>query len=787
MVMLSNIDKMLIRMIKYSKGQFAAILVIIIVGISVFTSLNMTAVNMQHTVDTYYLENHFADLFIQTAPIPSQAVEKVTAMEGVRRAEGRISIDVRMVTGDLNERVNMRIITSKGTSDELNACTLLEGKYISDTGREAMIVEQFATARNIKPGDTIKIQRGGNQYSLEISGIVDNPEYIYLMENEQSLLPDEKAFGVCYVSETFGRQLGNLPGNYNEILVAYNDEAEEELLIDNIESKLSEYGVKSTIKRENQLSNVVISEELKNLSVMANSIPVLFLLVAGLILIMMLGRMVKKDKIKIGILKALGYSNLNVLLHYVKYALSAGILGGFIGSVLGMALAGAMTKMYLEFFNIPLLRINFYISYVVIAMLLAAGICGLSGVVGARGVMKIDPADAMRPDSPKMGKRIFIQRIPVLWKNLSFSNKMVAKNIFRNRKRSIFILTGVSLTLGMMLFTTSMSSVMDQIMIKHFTEFQKMDYNISFQTPVGENVINDFSGILDVSYIEGRIEYPFEVARGNKKETVNIIGLERNTEFYSFKDEKGNAVAVPAKGILLSENLARILDVKIGENVEIKSFMPGRDIVPITVRGIIKQALGINAYMDIDYMSGLLLEKNMITGVYLDTQDKQINEKLLYASNVSSIMSGEDSRAVYEEYMNMMFLSIGFMVIFSGILGFCIVYNATIVNLGARELEFSSLRVLGFTNKEIFLMIFKENNIIMVLGILLGIPVGKLFTLYSQQAFSNNMYTLDMSPTPGAILQASLYTVLFIFVAQLATYRKIKELDFLQALKVREN
>ncbi len=786
MVKLHKIDSMLVRMILNSKSQFVAILVIIIVGISVFTSLNMTAVNMQNTVDTYYLENRFADLFIQTAPIPSQAVDKVSSLNGVQYAEGRISVDVRMVTEDLNERVNIRMVTSKASSDELNACTLIEGNYITDSGKECMVIQQFAKARNIKPGDTIKVQRSGQQYSLEVVGIVANPEYIYLMENEQSLLPDEDAFGVCYVSEAIGRQLANFSGNYNEILVACNDEADQEILIDNIEKTLGVYGVKKIVERENQLSNVVISEELKNLSIMANSIPILFLLVAGLILIMMLGRMVKKDKVKIGILKALGYSNFGVLLHYVKYALTAGILGGFAGSLLGMAIAGGMTKMYLEFFNIPLLKINFYISYVAMAILLSAAICAVSGVVGARGVMKIYPAEAMRPDAPKLGKRIFVERIPVIWRSLTFSNKMVAKNIFRNRKRSVFILTGVALTMGMMLFTTSMSGVMDQIMVKHFTEFQKMDYNISFQNPVHEDVIDDLRHVLDVNYIEGRIEYPFEVRRGNKNEAVNVIGVNRDTRFFSFKDNKGNPVAVPEEGILLSENLAGILDVKTGDRVEMKSFIPGRSTVSVTVRGIIKQALGINAYMDIDYMSGLLLEKNIITGVYLDTSDPRVNEKLVTASNVSSIMSSEDSRAVYDEYMNMMFLSVGFMVIFSGILGFCIVYNATIVNLGARETEFSSLRVLGFSSKEIFLMIFKENNIIMILGILAGLPAGKLFTLYSQQAFSNNMYTLDMSPTTGAMIQASIYTVLFIIVAQFATYKKIKQLDFLQALKVRE-
>jgi putative ABC transport system permease protein len=144
-------------------------------------------------------------------------------------------------------------------------------------------------------------------------------------------------------------------------------------------------------------------------------------------------------------------------------------------------------------------------------------------------------------------------------------------------------------------------------------------------------------------------------------------------------------------------------------------------------------------------------------------------------------------RAVYDQYMTMTNLSVGFMVLFSGILGFCIVYNATIVSLGEREMEFSSLRVLGFSKLEIFYMIVRENNIITILGILLGIPVGNALAQSSSAAFSNDIYTIDMSPTVSALIMAGIYTVGFVLLAQLATYRKIKKLDFLQALKSRES
>ena len=784
---LHKIDTMLVRMIGRSKGQFVAVLTIIVIGIATYTAMSMTSVNMNNTVGIYYQENNFADLVLQTAAVPSQEAEQLKDIEGVKEAMGRVTMDVPMVTDNENERVNLRLITSDGKEGELNRSTILKGTMISDSGNEALLIEQFAKARGIGVGDEIKIQVGGLQRTLEVTGIVANPEYIYLMENTQSIMPDEENFGICYVTEQFGQQAAGLPGSYNEILISYEDNADEDALIDDVEDALDLYGIRQTVKQKDQLSNAVIQQELTQLDTMANTLPILFLFVAGLILMMMLSRLVKKDRIKIGVLKAMGYRNSQVLLHYVKYALITGITGGIVGSILGMALAGGMTRMYLGYFHIPLLRIEFYYSFLAYAVLLSAVFCALSGIIGARGVLKIAPADAMRADSPKAGKRILLERLPFFWKRLSFSNKMISKNIFRSKKRTIFVMAGITLTYAMMLFTSTMPDVMDTMMNEHFVEFQKMDYNISFVRPVPRDAVRDMEHLIKVDYIEGKLEAPFELTNGNKKQAVSIIGLDRDTKFYSFHEGNGQKAEIPKRGMLITENLAKALAVEKGDLVQINSYIPGREDVTIQVKGIIKQTLGINAYMDIDTMGETLLEKNVINGVYADSKDPDINEKLIRAANIATIMSIADTRAVYDKYMTMMNLSIGSMVVFSGILGFCIVYNATIVSLGEREMEFSSLRVLGFSKLEIFFMIVRENNIIMILGILLGIPVGKIFSDYSSSAFSTDIYTIDMTPTWNALFMAGVYTIGFVLLAQLATYRKIQKLDFLQALKNRES
>ncbi len=780
-----KMDRMLFRMIKNSRSQFLAVLVIIVAGISMYTSMSMVSANLRTTLDTYYEESNFPNLFIQVSGASAQVVERLHHIPGVSRVTGSLTMDVPVIADNSDKRKTLRLITINEDEEELSRSTLLAGRPLSRTRKEVWLINQYAEANGIKPGDEIRLQVSGVVHRIEVAGIVANPEYIYLMENSQTIMPNESNFGVCYLSEALGRSVTGEARNYNTIRIEYVPEADEEALIHEVEEQLKRYGIISIVKRKDQLSNAVIQEELLNLRRMSDSLPILFLFVAGLILMMILSRMVKKDRMKIGVLKAIGYSDKQILLHYTKYAVIAGILGGLLGSTMGMALAGAMTKLYLEFFNIPLLRMQFDVSYIFSAMFLTALFCIFSGIIGARGILRIAPSDSMREEPPKRGKRILLERFPLLWKQLSFSRKLVMKNIFRNKKRTAFVIAGVALTYGMMLFTATMPAVVDQLMNQHFIQFQKMDYSISFYKPVDERAVKDLNHVIDADYAEGMIEYPFELSRGNRKKLVNILGLEEDTRFYTFTDVSNKPVSIRANGILLSENLSKVLKVKVGDRLKVSSFLWEETELELPVAGVIKQSLGMNAYMDIEEMRNLFLEDGIITGIYVDSDDSNLPEKLMGAANVASIMSTEEMRGVYEEYLDLITLSIGFMLAFSGIIGFCIVYIATITSIGEREGEFSSIRVLGFTKMEIFRMVRRENDMITVAGILVGIPAGRLFCRYSSEIFSTDLYSMDMTPTFPAGVWAGVFTLAFVMLAQFATYRKIRGLDFLQALKNR--
>ncbi|SHK12211.1 ABC transporter permease [Paramaledivibacter caminithermalis] len=781
---MKKLNLRLIRLIKKSYGQAIAVITVIAIGLLVYTAMKMAALNLENTLNEYYDLTNFADIYVQVVKIPGNEVKDLENKYGITNAQGRVVSDVPLKVEDEEEKVTIRIISIPNNDERINNIYLIEGDGIKNKNKDVLVVEQFAKARNIAIGDTLSVQMNGKLYNLNVAGIVSSPEYIYLMENEQTLIPMPGKFGVVFVADELARQSFGFGSSYNEIVIKVKDENEIDKIEDKLEKVLKKYGVKRIIVRDNQLSNRMISEEINQLKNMAKVVPVIFLGVAALIIAVMISRMVKKDRVPIGVMKALGYKNIDIVLHYIKYSLVIGILGAIIGTNLGMLLAGAMTKMYLQYFNIPILKINYYYRYIMSAILLASIFCITAGLWGGKRVLKILPAESMRPEAPRSGKRILIERIKIIWSNLSFSWKMVMRNIFRNKKRFMFILVGISLSFAMLFLTFYQFNTALFMFENHYGDFQRMDYNINFSKPMNQRVIKDLKHLVNIDSIEPKVEFPFEIKNGWKSKVVNIIGIKRDTIFYKFENLNDEIINLPDEGIVLSENLAKFLDVSKGDTITINSFIPHRDDIHIIIKDVIKQSLGINAYMDIDQMQFKLLDKELITGAYIDSNDA-VKKKLSNLKNLTSIQSLQDLQNIFKQFLSLTISSISILVIFSGILGFAVVYNSTIMGISERRLELSSLRVMGFSRKEIFWMIVKENLIMTIFGIIVGIPIGLSFVKGVEKAFSNELYTLRGDISFSIFLFSILLTVFFVVAAQLFTLKKIYKLDFMEALKSR--
>lgn len=775
----------MLRMIRHQLGQFTAVAAVITVGLLMYTAMNMASVNLEDSVNHYYESNRFADIYVELVRIPETAIGDLVKVEGVADAEGRIVQDVPLDVGDASSRVRLRLISSPPGGNRINSLYPIRGTERVFSDSEILLVELFAKARALELKDPIRPHIGGRSYPMTISGIVTSPEYIYLMENEQALLPDKQNFGIGFVSQAFAQRVFGFERSFNQVTVKADSGTNLELLKDRVEKKLKKYGVKRIYTRDTQMSARIVEEEIKGNKKAAQVVPTIFLIVAASVMIIMIHRMVRNDRVAIGVFKAMGYTNAQIIGHYTLFSLLIGICGAVPGLALGTWLAGVIATMYAsEFYNVPEMAGRIYPEYYAGAMVLALSFCLGAGLWGARSVMGITPAEAMRPELPRSGRRIWLEDRKRFWQRISFTWKMTIRNISRSKRRFATVAFGIAITyavtyIPLYLTVSSMSAFTEQ-----YTVFQTMDYTLTFGRPVDQSAVNALRSVPGIERVEPYNEFPFEISKGWRSKVVNVIGLKPDTEFYNLKTPAGGTHRVPDKGVLISESLSRILDAEVGDRLVFKSFIPNRDDRVYPVTGLVRQSLGTNVYMSQAAMQKDLLEPGWVTGALVEGDD-QVKSRLVNWKNILTVQSSSDLVAIFQEYMQLSLASISLMVFFSFILGFAIVYNSTMMTINERMMEFSSLRVLGFSTGQIFTLLLKENLMVTLLGLAAGIPLGWWMVVVTVQFYSTELYTFTAEAEPGSFIQAGLLTLLFVILAQGATYTRIKGLDFIEALKNR--
>jgi len=781
---MKKLDKRLMRTMSKHKGQFIATMLVIAVGIMTFVTFRMDEINLRSSLSAYYNDANFADVFVEVTSIPESAVEKLNQIEGVAMAEGRIIIDVPLKVDNPDENVSVRIISLNPDEEHVNDVYFYEGDKFRDINRDAYVIRTFAVARSLQIGETIRPQILGEEYEMTVRAVVASPEFVYVIENEQALIQLPDQFGVLYVSESFAMRSFGMNGSYNTVIVRGEPGYSQEKLKNSIEKALERYGVRRIYKGDNQLSNRIVQEEIDQREISSRTMPMIFLAVASVIMVEMMRRNVRNDRVSIGIMKSMGYSNIQIMVHYSKYCMLIGVTGGLIGALLGTYLGALMSQWEVDvYFNIPYMRGRIYLYYIVYSVLGACLLSVISGLIGAREVIKIHPAVAMRPPAPKMGRRVWLEKFRV-WKYISFSEKIVIRNILRNKKRFTFIVAGIALTYGITMVPMYMSSMFDTMFSDHYENFLRYDYSINFRIPMNESALLDIKELVDVSEIDGKIEFPFEIQSGWRKKDVSIVAIDFESEMINFKDMNDEEIRLKEKGILVTETLSKLLRIGVGDTVRINTFIPNREDQFVQVVGVVKQSLGLNAYMNLEYMQEKFMDRGLISGVYMTT-NAPLTDELKSVKNINSVQSISDVKRIFEEFLGLMMASVGSMLFFAGVMGFAIVYNTTIMSILERRLEFSSMRIMGFSKNEIFLITLRENLIMTIFGIIAGIPFGMLLIKSMAGAFSSELYSMEATVPTESYYYTAFMVIVYVLMAQLATYSRLRRLDFIEALKNR--
>lgn len=792
-MVIRSLHRKLLRSMARNWAQSLAVAMVVLCGVAAYICVYSAYLNLQLTRDTYYQQQRLADFEILLDRAPQTALYKVESIPGVRQARGRLVRDVNVDIEGVNEpRVGRLISMPAKDTEVINDLVLVSGRYFDPAAQDEVILsERFARENGLHLGDRFGIAVESKKYSLRIVGLGLSPEYVYMIRNVQELIPSPERFGILWVPQDFAETALDAKAACNNIVGLVDDPDKLDSVLDNAEDLLDSYGVFGKVKRADMISNRFLSDEIRGLGVSARIIPTLFLSIAALILLVLLNRMVRTERTQIGLLKAYGYTNLAVAWHYVEYALLLAISGCLGGFLLGQWMAGGMVALYVQFYQFPILESRIYPEVLARSMGLTIFFSVLGALGAAVQAARIQPAEAMRPEAPRTGHRLWVERIPALWMRLSFLTKMILRNIARTPWRAGLNVGGVAISTGLLIMGFFMMDAMQYGLKFQFQEVQRQDVKVSFQTERGKDALHDMQHFAHVRRAEAVLDYPFTLSNGWRSKDAVITGLEEDGELQCLVSFDGERTEVGSHGLVLSDRLAEELDVQPGDMVHLKPLMGKvRTEHDVPVRAITKQFLGTTAYMNLASLSRLLREPFALnaTLIRLDTgTESAFNRALKDVAGIAAVGFNGDLyaslKATLGESSRMMNVT---LLIFAGIIAFSIIYNVTSVSLAERQRELASLRVLGLTEGEVGSIMYRENFMLGLLGAIAGTPLGAGICRLLVTAYSNDLYRLPFYISRQTFVISVVAAFGFVLLANVAVWRKIRHLDLVEVLKERE-
>lgn len=780
----------LLRDIKKSKGQFLSILIIVILGVTFYTGINSMFRNLSNSSIKYYQEYRLADIWVDLYKAPIGAKEKIESLSYVNASTGRIVNDASInISG---ENGTVRLITLPDTKkDIVNDIVVKAGRYFSEGDSNQCLVDQdFFKANNLELGDYIYPIINGNKVKLKVVAVVKSPEFVYTLKDSSELMPDNKKFGIVYIKQSFGEAIFDFKGYINNISIKLTNGSDTEDAKDDIKKALKNYGVKNVIDRDEQTSTMMLTEEIKKLQSMGGTFPIIFFMVASVIIYIMMGRMVENQRVQIGVLKALGFTNMQVLSYYMCYSALIAITGSLIGSILGTYMGVGLTKLINQYFNLPLEGARIYGELVLPASILTLFFCLFAGYHSCKVVFKIMPSEAMKEKSPDSGKKIIIEKWKIVWENISHLWKIILRNLFRYKRRAILTSLGIIFSSAILLVALSMEDSINFMISQQYGNIQDYDIKVNLSKLVSVEELNKIKSIPHVVALEPVLETGVEITNGWRSKDVGFTALIKEPQMYKVEDKNNKTIKLPDSGILISEKLANTLGVETNDRVNIKFFYPGKEKKEVTVKGIVVQYLGLSTYTSMDNLNSLLGEGMVANSAVLKLDnlefENEVKSKLRDMAAVNSVESKTDALNALLKNMGATKSSIGVMIILSAILLIAVVYNIATINIFERQRELATLKVLGFKESEIKKLIFNENYLITIFGIAIGLPMGKFLGASMMSASSTDSYSFPYVIEFRTYILTIVLTIAFTVLTNFILMKKIKSIDMIEVLKNRE-
>ncbi len=787
---MSALHRKLIRDLLQMKGQALAISLVIASGIAVFVMAVSTYQALDLTRQAYYERFRFAEVFASLKRAPLPLADRIAHIPGVAQAEPRVVMDVTLDIEGMSEPAVGRMISiPAGHRPRLNDVYLKAGRYLEpNKTNEVLVSETFLKAHHMQPGDSFDAVINGRRQLLRVVGVALSPEYVMQIRPGE-IVPDEKRFAIIWMDERQLASAFDMEGAFNNITLTLLRGASEREVIERLDRLIKPYGGAGSHGRNDQISARFLSEELRGLRASAIVSPSIFLSVAVFLLHVVISRVIGTQREQIAALKAFGYSHWEVGLHYMQFVMAITTVGALVGIALGVRLGKAVTGMYAQFYHFPEYLYRFDAGTVLLAlsMGLVAAFVGTFGAV--RQAVLLPPAEAMRPAPPAQFRRTLLERLG--WSRLfSSSARMILRELERRPVKAVMSTIGIALAVAVLILGRFGVDALDYMMTFQYFVTQRQDVSVTFVEPLSADSKFELPQLPGVLRSETFRAVGVKLRHEHRYRNVSILGLDDERELFRLIDARENQAKLPPNGLMLSDKLAELLDIEVGDMLTVEVLEGKRPTWQVPVTALIYEFTGTNAYMSRHALDRLLHEQGSISGAYLrvdanliDTLYQQLKETPRVAAvtlKEAALQGFRDTVAENQYKMQ------AFNIAFACIIAFGVVYNTARISLSERSREMGTLRVIGFTRTEVSAILLGELAVLTLAAIPLGYLFGYAFALAMVKGFETEMFRIPLVISSETLAFASGVTIAASVISGMIVRRRIDHMDLVSVLKQKE-
>ena len=788
--MRSHLNRKLGRDLARIKGQALAVSLVMACGLAMMVMARSLIHSLDSSRREYYEANRFAEVFALMKRAPNSLVARIRDIPGVATVQAGISVQVTLDIPGLDEPAGGTVRSwPEWGEPELNRLFLRTGRWLVP-GRwgEVLVGEAFAEANGLKPGDQIAMVLHGRREQLRIAGIVLSPEFIF-ESRPGAVLPDNRTYGTFWMPYKELAMPFDLDGAFNYLALTLAPGAAERGVITEIDRLLTPYGALGAFGRADHPSHIRVSDEIRVLRTVSIGFPVVFLTVAAFMINSVLARLLALQREQIAILKAFGFTNKRIVGHYLQFALVMVAVGSVLGGLGGIALGTRLVELYHHFFRFPALTFRpdhfaFPLAFMVSA---AAAMMGVFSAV--RHAARLPPAEAMRPEPPANYRPALVERTGI-GHFLSHTFRIAIRNLERRPMQAVFTVTGLALATGILIVPNCFRDGVAEVLDFQWDLLQRHDISVGLVEPADAQVENLFRQLPGAITVEPFRYGGARLSHGHHRREVLIQGLPARSLHNRVLDEASRQIQLPPQGLVISAKLAELLDARVGDMLSVEFLFGKRQTRLVPLAGLAEDFAGVAAYMDMHAFNRLLEEGDIMSGASFRVDGAQRANFLRALKDIPRVSWVAIKDSLRENFRETTAASIGLIrkiyATFAIVVAFGVVYNNARISLAERARELATLRVIGFSRREVGGVLVTELVILALLALPIGLLLGSGFAKAILGAVNTETVRLPLVLTPSNYAFAVLVVVIASTLSALAVLRKLSHLDLVGALKAPE-